>query len=99
MPPLPGAAADGSFNLTPALQAGVATASFVNGFRLANGEVLLVVSATGPLEPERSQELKKYRRRARGDVDSSFDLSPDRGPRAMVWEVEPSGRPTFGISL
>jgi hypothetical protein len=89
----------GPFNLTPALQGGVATASFVNGFRLANGEVLLVFSATGPLEPERSQELKKYRRCARGASTPPSICRRIEAPEPWFGRWSRVGAPTFGISL
>jgi hypothetical protein len=81
----------GVFDLTPSLQGGQATGNLINGFRLINGEVVLLFSATGPFDRSLQNQVAKYRRRARRTVSVSFDLSPETGPRAMFLEGDPDG--------
>jgi hypothetical protein len=85
----------GGVDLTPLLRSGARAVDFVNGFRVANGEVVLLFSATGALDRDLSEELEEHRAYARQNVPPSFDLSPASGPRALTVEVVPDGHRDF----
>lgn len=81
----------GSFDLTAVFRKEKNSPSVVNGFRLASGEVLLVLAAVCQLDDQRLRTLTKVRRLARACIEPSFDMSPATGPRTAVLETEEDG--------
>lgn len=87
-------------NLTTAMADERSVVSFVNGFRLVDGEVLLVFAVDGPLDGPRREKLNRLRARERRNSSAHFDLSPAAGPRAAVIDVDPDGyRSIWDLSL
>ncbi|MGJ7908711.1 hypothetical protein ACOQFL_19765 [Actinopolyspora sp. H202] len=84
----------GKFNLSPALKDG-SELGFVNGFRLANGEVLLIFAATVELDEKRREDIEKLRSWIHKNRPDDFDVSPETGPRCAVEEVGQDGRRSF----
>lgn len=80
----------GVFDLTAAFQGGKAEADLVNGFRLANGEVLLLFAVNGPIGADLQQQLDNHRTRIR-ESHASFDKTPDRGPRVAIFTSNSEG--------
>jgi hypothetical protein len=78
-------------NLTTAMADERSVVSFVNGFRLVDGEVLLVFAVDGPLDGPRREKLNRLRARERRNSSAHFDLSPAAGPKAAVIDVDPDG--------
>jgi hypothetical protein len=88
-------------NISAAIADTQSAVSFVNGFRLANGEVLLLFARDEPLIGKRLQNLNKMRASERQvALENGFDLSADLGPRIALTEVESDGyRSIWDLSL
>lgn len=82
-------------DLTPALKGGLATIAFVNGFRLINGEVVLLFAATERLDRAFRRRLAAERIRARRNVNPTFNMAPDSGPRSALMTQEHNGHRTI----
>lgn len=77
------------YDISKLLESGVF--SFINGFRLAGGRVLLLVAVTGPLTRSQAQRLRMIRAHAKRSLPASFDRSPAMGPHSLLIDAEPDG--------
>lgn len=81
----------GPYELTKALLGKGSGIALINGFQLADGEVVLLFAATVALDKRLVAQLESTRREARSSITSDFDLSPESGPRAAVIFVDDDG--------
>ena len=90
-----------TLNLQPAFADSESMVSFVNGFRLASGEVFLVFARDEPLVGDRLKHLNRVRARERQSAATkNFDLGAELGPRVAVIEVEANDyRSIWDLSL
>ena len=89
-----------ALNLTTAMVDEHSVVSFINGFRLVSGEVLLVFAVDGPLDGPRREKVNRIRARERRNVSAYFDLSPASGLKAAVIDVDSDGyRSIWDLSL
>lgn len=65
--------------------------SYVNGFRLAGGQVVVLLAITSVLTTSQAKHLDEVRAYALRDIPSDFDRTPSLGPRFAVIDVEPEG--------
>lgn len=72
----------GEFNLSGALS-GAGPLSVIGGFKLANGEVLVAISATVPLGDSAQLMIKKMKGRGPLLAHANFDWSPELHPRIL----------------
>jgi len=62
-----------ALNLTPAMVDECSVLSFIKGFRLMSGEVLLVFAVDGPLYGARREKVNRMRARERRNTSAYFD--------------------------
>jgi len=90
----------GLFNLTAALQGPDSGLAFVNGFRLAGGETVLLFAAKKRLGDDFRRDLGRVRQEQRAQVPPDFNLAPESGPRAAAITVDDDGyRNIWDLSL
>jgi hypothetical protein len=90
----------GLFELTAALQGPDAGLAFVNGFRLAGGEAVLLFAAKKHLGDDFRRDLARVRQEQRVQVPPDFNLAPESGPRAAAITVDDDGcRNIWDLSL
>ena len=91
---------EGLFNLTAALQGPDSGLAFVNGFRLAGGETVLLFAAKKRLGDDFRRDLGRVRQEQRAQVPPDFNLAPESGPRAAAITVDDDGyRNIWDLSL
>lgn len=76
-----------------------ASLSYVNGFRLAGGEAVLLFARTLELSQDQRRGLRATRRQLAAKSLPDFDMSASSGPRAAVWEGDDPYRHIWDISL
>jgi hypothetical protein len=90
----------GLFELTAALQGPDAGLAFVNGFRLAGGEAVLLFAAKKRLNDDLRRSLARARQEQRARVPPDFNLTPESGPRLAAVAVDDDGyRNVWDLSL
>lgn len=65
--------------------------AYINGFRLAGGEAVLLFAATSLLDEAMLADIAQFRREHRMSVGPDFDLSPETGPRTAVITSDDDG--------
>lgn len=85
----------GEFELTGALPGPDARLSLVDGFQLAGGEVVVVLAATSRLSRRLRRQVGRLISEQRVRLPADFDLAVERGPRALVVNVEDDGYRAF----
>lgn len=76
-----------AYDITNLAALGVFT--YVNGFRLAGGEVVLLLAVTS--ESSQAKDLDELRANALRNIPSGFDRSPSLAPRGMAFYFAPDG--------
>lgn len=84
----------GEFSLEGAVQEGYAF-SLLGGFKLADGQVFVRLSATADLHPKEAMMLDQWREKSRVVVHAGFDWSTENHPRMLALAVGRDGHPTF----
>lgn len=69
--------------------------SLIGGFKLAGGQVFVMLSATLTPTPNETATLEGFRRNSRSKVHANFDWAPSNHPRALAFAVGSSNYPTF----
>lgn len=69
--------------------------SLLGGFKLARGQVFVMLSATVTLPSTETAMLEDVRRSSRSKAHPGFDWSPSNHPRALAFAAGPSNYPTF----
>ncbi len=82
-------------DLTAALEGPGSGLAFVNGFRLAGGDTVLLFAARTMLDEAKLAGIARLRREHRASVGPNFDLSPETGPRATAITVDDDGYRNF----
>jgi hypothetical protein len=84
----------GEFHLTGVLNdAGPATA--IGGFKLPNGQVFVMLSATIASTAQDLKSIRKARRQGRRGAPSHFDWSPKNAPRMLMFATANGACPAF----
>ncbi len=73
----------GEFDLTEGLSKEGAL-SVIGGFKLVNGEVLVVISATIPVSDNDQRMIRKVKRAGPSIAHANFDWSQERRPRTLI---------------
>jgi hypothetical protein len=84
----------GEFSLDRAVREGYMF-SLLGGFKLADGQVFVLLSATSDLHPEEASMMDQWREKSRRLVHDGFDWSPENHPRMLAFAAGPDGYPTF----
>lgn len=84
----------GEFSLDGAVREGH-TFSLLGGFKLADGQVFVLLSATVDIDLKEAAMMDQWRKKSRGLVHARFDWSPENHPRMLAFASGPNGYPTF----
>jgi hypothetical protein len=69
--------------------------SLLGGFKLASGEVFVLLSATVTLHPHEIAAIERWRGISRDNVHAGFDWAPKNHPRMLGFATGSHGYPTF----
>ncbi|GAB3253118.1 hypothetical protein [Arthrobacter pigmenti] len=69
--------------------------SVIGGFKLSNGEVFVVLSATVPFEAEDQKVIETARRQGLNNAAPDFDWAAEHGPRLLITTGGKADVPTF----
>lgn len=87
-------------DLTKALEKPGSELNYVNGFRLAGGEAVLLFAAMAPLAESMLADIARFRHEHRASIGPDFDLEPESGPRVAIITADDDGyRNVWDLSL
>ncbi|MGO4238374.1 hypothetical protein [Pseudarthrobacter sp. YAF2] len=69
--------------------------SLLGGFKLASGEVFVLISATVTLHPHEVASIDRWRRISRDNVHAGFDWDAKNHPRMLGFATGSQDYPTF----
>lgn len=69
--------------------------TLIGGFKLADGQVFVLVAATTDWHPEEASMMDRWREKSRSVVHPGFDWSPENHPRMLAFAAASNGYPTF----